>query len=68
MLNSISCRLGETRTEQEWSNGTEFSGILGQPREVHPNSGKCLFHWLPLLEFPEFFQWNLRVFIHEAIP
>ena len=42
MLNSIS-RLGETRPEQEWSNGTEFSGysrrfsgILGQPREVHP--------------------------------
>ena len=25
MLNSIS-RLGETRPEQEWSNGTEFSG------------------------------------------
>ena len=41
MLNSISS-LGETRPEQEWSNGTEFSGysdfsgILGQPREVHP--------------------------------
>ena len=35
MLNSIS-RLGETRPEREWSNGTEFSGILGQPREVHP--------------------------------
>ena len=25
MLNSIS-RLGETRSGQEWSNGTEFSG------------------------------------------
>ena len=40
-LNSIS-RLGETRPEQEWSNGTEFSvysdfpEFLGQPREVHP--------------------------------
>ena len=43
MLNSIS-RLGETRPEQEWSDGTEFSGysdfpefhskILGVPREV----------------------------------
>ena len=43
MLNLIS-RLGETRPEQEWSkwNGIfryglfRFSGILGQPREVHP--------------------------------
>ena len=42
MLNSIS-RLGETRPQQEWSNGTEFSGYfdftevnLGQPREVAP--------------------------------
>ena len=31
MLNSIS-RLGETRPEQEWSNGVEFSGYS----EVHP--------------------------------
>ena len=30
MLNSIS-RLGETRTEQEWSNGTEFSGYSDFP-------------------------------------
>ena len=32
MLNSS---LGETRPEHEWSNGAEFSGILGQPREIH---------------------------------
>ena len=30
MLNSIS-RLGETRPEQEWSNGTEFSGYSDFP-------------------------------------
>ena len=35
MLNSIS-RLGETRPEQEWSNGTEFSGYSDFPeRRVH---------------------------------
>ena len=45
MLNSIS-NLGETRPEQEWSNGTEFSGysnfqgILVQRREVHPKFRK----------------------------
>ena len=45
-------RARKTRPEQEWSNGTEFSSyfdvsefILGQPREVHPRSGKCLFHF-----------------------
>ena len=61
------------RTEQEWSNGTEFSRILGQPREVHPKfrneiPENAVFHSLPLLEFPEFFQVNLRVFVHDAIP
>ena len=30
MLNSIS-RLGETRPEQEWPNGTEFSGYSDFP-------------------------------------
>ena len=35
MLNSIS-RLGETRPEQEWSNGTEFSGFSAFPeKRVH---------------------------------
>ena len=35
MLNSIS-RLGETRPEQEWSNGTEFSGYFDFPeKRVH---------------------------------
>ena len=35
MLNSIS-RLGETRPEQEWSNGTEFSGYSDFPeKRVH---------------------------------
>ena len=35
MLNSIS-RLGETRPEQEWSNGTEFSGYYDFPeKRVH---------------------------------
>ena len=35
MLNSIS-RLGETRPEQEWSNGTEFSGYSDFPEKgVH---------------------------------
>ena len=35
MLNSIS-RLGETRLEQEWSNGTEFSGYSDFPeKRVH---------------------------------
>ena len=35
MLNSIS-RLGETRPEQEWSNGTEFSGYSNFPeKRVH---------------------------------
>ena len=35
MLNSIS-RLGETRPQQEWSNGTEFSGYCDFP-EVKAN-------------------------------
>ena len=35
MLNSIS-RRGETRPEQEWSNGTEFSGYSDFPeKRVH---------------------------------
>ena len=35
MLNSIS-RLGETRPEQEWSNGTEFSSYSDFPeKRVH---------------------------------
>ena len=35
MLNSIS-RLGETRPEQEWSNGTEFCGYSDFPeKRVH---------------------------------
>ena len=35
MSNSIS-RLGETRPEQEWSNGTEFSGYSDFPeKRVH---------------------------------
>ena len=32
MLNSIS-RLGEARPEQEWSNGTEFSGYSDFPEK-----------------------------------
>ena len=62
MLNSISW-LGETRHEQEWPNGIfrsfRFSGILGQPCEVHPKFQN---------ETPEnvcsirFHTWNFRKF------
>ena len=53
MLNSIS-RLGETRPEQEWPNGTEFSGYSDFSKISEWNFGRCLFHSLPLPEFPEF--------------
>ena len=50
MLNSIS-RLGETRPEQEWSNGTEFSGYSDFPeKRVH---SKCIPKFSKT--FPEIF-------------
>ena len=47
MLNSFS-RIGEARPKQEWSNGTEFCGMLGLKFR------KCLFHLLLHTEFPEY--------------
>ena len=60
MLNSIS-RLGETRHEQEWSNGTEFSGYSESPANLAryaQNFGmkfrRMSVPFAPNPEFPEF--------------
>ena len=44
MLGSI-FRPEETGKEQEWSNGTEFSGSLDQPREVRTSLFQDLGEW-----------------------
>lgn len=44
--------VGEAGHDKEWLNGTEFSGTLGQPREVYPKLiPKILFRKICSIQF-----------------